>query len=109
LLAVTAESVTWERDDSSANPFGQKRVDRIGDWSYNKAMKTIAAAKFKEQCLKLLEEVGREGIVITKHGKPVARLVPINEPHSSMIGKFKGKVRVNGDLLSTGAVWDAQP
>mgnify|MGYP000371503078 CR=1 FL=1 len=40
-------------------------------------MRQIAAAKFKEQCLALLEDVDPEGIVITKHGKPYAALVPL--------------------------------
>ncbi|MBI2339923.1 MAG: type II toxin-antitoxin system Phd/YefM family antitoxin [Deltaproteobacteria bacterium] len=40
-------------------------------------MKKIAAAKFKEQCLSILNHVDPEGIVITKHGKPVAKLVPV--------------------------------
>jgi len=40
-------------------------------------MKTVPAAKFKEQCLALLDHVDPEGIIITKHGKPVAKLVPI--------------------------------
>ena len=40
-------------------------------------MKQIPAAKFKEQCLSLLDRVGEEGIVITKRGKPVAKLIPI--------------------------------
>ena len=41
-------------------------------------MKSVPAAKFKEQCLALLDQVDPEGIVITKHGKPVAKLVPIH-------------------------------
>ena len=40
-------------------------------------MKSVPAAKFKEQCLALLDHVDPEGIVITKHGKPVAKLVRI--------------------------------
>jgi prevent-host-death family protein len=39
-----------------------------------------AAAKFKEQCLKLLDEVDPEGILVTKRGKPVARLIPVERP-----------------------------
>jgi len=38
-------------------------------------MKRIAAAKFKERCLAILDRVDREGIIITKHGKPVATLL----------------------------------
>jgi prevent-host-death family protein len=71
-------------------------------------MKTIAAAKFKEQCLALLDRVGPDGIVITKHGKPVARLLPIRGAPASLIGSMKGKVRLLGDVLSTGVKWDAQ-
>jgi prevent-host-death family protein len=41
------------------------------------AMNTLGAAKFKQQCLAILDRLGPEGIVITKHGKPVAKLVPI--------------------------------
>lgn len=71
-------------------------------------MKTMAAAKFKEQCLKVLEEVGPEGILITKHGRPIARLMPVGEPHHTMIGRFKGKIKIHGDVLSTGVKWDAE-
>ena len=41
-------------------------------------MKTVPALKFKEQCLALLDHVDPEGILITKHGKPVAKLVPVH-------------------------------
>ena len=72
-------------------------------------MKTIGAAQFKEHCLALLDEVGPEGIVITKHGKPVAKLIPIEVESASLIGSLRGKLAIKGDLLSTGARWDAQP
>ena len=39
--------------------------------------KTMGASEFKEKCLAVLEEVGPEGVVITKHGKPVAKLIPV--------------------------------
>lgn len=71
-------------------------------------MKNIAAAKFKEQCLSLLDEVGPEGIVITKRGKPVAKLVPIAAESAELIGALKGKVRIIGDVFSTGVAWNAQ-
>lgn len=72
-----------------------------------KAMKTIASAKFKEQCLSLLDRVDSEGILITKHGKPVAKLMPIDTGSSHLIGSLKGKIRIKGDILSTGLTWDA--
>jgi len=71
-------------------------------------MKQIPAAKFKEQCLSLLDRVGPEGIVITKRGKPVAKLIPIRTEFASLIGLFKGKLKVKGNVLSTGLRWDAQ-
>jgi prevent-host-death family protein len=71
-------------------------------------MKRIAAAKFKERCLSLLDEVDQDGIVITKRGKPVAKLIPIGTESASLIGSLKGKVKIKGNVLSTGMRWDAQ-
>jgi len=72
-------------------------------------MKQIAAAKFKAQCLSLLDAVDADGIVITKHGKPVAKLIPIASDSASLIGSLAGKLEIAGDILSTGADWDAEP
>jgi len=72
-------------------------------------MKQVAAAKFKEQCLALLDEVDPDGIVITKRGKPVARLIPIGADSASLIDALAGKLRIKGDILSTGVRWNAQP
>ena len=71
-------------------------------------MKQIPAAKFKEQCLALLESVDPDGIVITKRGKPVAKLIPLGTDAASLIGSLRGKIRIKGDILSTGLEWDAQ-
>lgn len=71
-------------------------------------MKEIGAAKFKEQCLAILDQVDEDGIVITKRGKPVAKLIPIRADSASLIGSLKDKVRISGDVLSAGVGWDAQ-
>ena len=71
-------------------------------------MKQIAAAKFKERCLSILDRVDPDGIVITKRGKPVAKLIPIRTASAWLIGSLKGKLKIKGDILSTGARWDAQ-
>jgi prevent-host-death family protein len=71
-------------------------------------MKQIAAAKFKEQCLALLDEVDQEGIIITKRGRPVAKLIPIGAESGSLIGSLKGKLVIKGAILSTGIRWDDQ-
>jgi len=56
----------------------------------------------------LLDDVDPDGIVITKHGKPVAKLIPIGSDSRSLIGSLKSKVVIKGDILSTGLEWDAQ-
>lgn len=71
-------------------------------------MRKIGAAQFKERCLQILDEVDADGIVITKHGKPVARLVPIGCEGRALIGSLKGKIRIRGNILSTGRRWDAE-
>ncbi len=71
-------------------------------------MKKIPAAKFKEKCLAILDRVGPEGIVITKHGKPVAMLVPTRAESAGLIGSMKGKIKIKGNILCTGLKWDAQ-
>ncbi|HEY2830439.1 MAG TPA: type II toxin-antitoxin system Phd/YefM family antitoxin [Thermoanaerobaculia bacterium] len=70
-------------------------------------MKKVAAAKFKEQCLSILDHLEPEGVVITKHGKPVARLLPVEHASADLIGSLRGKTRVKGDVESTGVKWDA--
>jgi prevent-host-death family protein len=71
-------------------------------------VKTVPAARFKEKCLALLDQVDPEGIIITKHGKPVAKLVPIHTDSAKLIGSFRGKIKIKGNILSTGLRWDAE-
>jgi len=71
-------------------------------------MQKINASKFKEQCLALLENLDPEGIVITKHGRPVARLIPAGSDCAELIGSMKGKIEVHGDISSTGLKWNAE-
>jgi prevent-host-death family protein len=71
-------------------------------------MKSVPAAKFKAQCLAILDRVDADGIVITKHGKPVAKLIPIQADTAQLIGSFKGKIKIKGRILSTGVKWDAE-
>jgi antitoxin (DNA-binding transcriptional repressor) of toxin-antitoxin stability system len=71
-------------------------------------MKTIAAGKFKEQCLALLDRLDPEGLVVTKHGKPVATVRPIDRSSADLIGSLRGKIKVKGDISTTGVKWDAR-
>jgi prevent-host-death family protein len=83
-------------------------MDILDDQSYSMTMRQIAAAKFKEQCLGLLDGVDPDGIVITKRGKPVAKLIPFAADSASLIGSLSGKIEIKGDILSTGLDWDAK-
>jgi len=71
-------------------------------------MRQIAAAKFKEQCLALLEQVDSEGIIITKRGRPIAKLIPLGTDSAALIGSLRGKLKIRGDILSTRVKWDAE-
>jgi prevent-host-death family protein len=65
-------------------------------------MKTVPAAKFKANCLALMDKVQETGefVVITKHGKPVAKLVPAERERRNMWGDLAGTVKILGDIES---------
>ena len=71
-------------------------------------MKTIGATEFRERCLALLDRLDHDGLVITKRGKPVARLIPFEQQHSDLIGSLSHKIEVRDDIVSTGVEWDAE-
>lgn len=71
-------------------------------------MREIPAAKFKEQCLALLEQVDPDGIVITKRGKPIAKLIPLGTDSANLIGSLRGKLKIKGHLMTTGIKWNAE-
>ena len=70
-------------------------------------MKEIAAAKFKEQCLALLDQLDPDGLIVTKRGKPVARVVPYDSQGADLIGSLRHKLKIKGSLFTTGLHWNA--
>ncbi|HUF02180.1 MAG TPA: type II toxin-antitoxin system Phd/YefM family antitoxin [Gaiellaceae bacterium] len=72
-------------------------------------MRSIPAARFKAQCLKLLDEVAETGetIVVTKRGKPVAKVEPVEEP-PSLEGSVVYLVDDDELLFATGEAWDVE-
>lgn len=62
---------------------------------------SIGAGDFKAKCLKLLDDVASTGesLIITKHGKPVAKLVPL-PPEAELFGALAGSVRQENDIVS---------
>ena len=65
-------------------------------------MKKMAAGAFKANCLAVMDDVQakHETIVITKHGKPVAKLVPVEPQGDDIFGFLRGKVTITGDVVS---------
>ena len=71
----------------------------------------IPAAVFKAECLHLMDEVARTGrpVIITKHGKAVAQLMPIPVHPQSQFGYMRKTVKFFKEVISpVDVVWDAQ-
>lgn len=68
-------------------------------------MKTMAAGNFKAKCLAVIDEVHdrHEEVIITKRGKPMAKLIPIDqkaEKPDDFFGFMEGWAKITGDVLS---------
>ena len=65
-------------------------------------MKKIAAADFKAHCLTLMEDVRstRQPLIITKRGKLVAKLVPLDDAKDEFFDRLKGVIKIVGDIES---------
>ena len=65
---------------------------------------SIDLADFKLRCLEILEQLAAPGVIITKEGRPLARITPVaavnNEP---LIGSMKGQIAIHGDVFLTHA------
>lgn len=72
--------------------------------------RTVAAGEFKQHCLALLDQVAETGlaIVVTKRGRPVARVVPIETEASPLGGSIRILAENEDDLISTGESWYAE-
>lgn len=64
--------------------------------------RTMPAGRFKAQCLAVLDEVQekRQSIVITKRGKKVAKLVPVDACEDELLGSWKGRIDILDDIVS---------
>ena len=73
--------------------------------------RTMKASEFKSRCLKLMDEVADSGveIVITKYGRPVARLTSLQQRPSTLFGAGRDRMKILGDIISPIDVeWEAQ-
>jgi prevent-host-death family protein len=71
-------------------------------WPVEFGMKRITAEFLRKNCAAVIRDVymKRETIVVTKRGKPVAKLVPMEEVQDDIFGFLKGKARIVGDVVS---------
>ena len=61
---------------------------------------TVGASEFKAKCLGLLDEVATGStLIITKRGRPIAKVSPVSAPAKSLRGSWKGIVKIKGDLV----------
>jgi prevent-host-death family protein len=70
----------------------------------------VNVTNFKAKCLRYIDSVQRGGdiVVITRHGRPAAKLVPVDQgPETPWFGRARGTVREKGPLYDTGEAWDA--
>lgn len=65
------------------------------------SVRRVAAAEFKANCLRLMDEVAqqRRPLVITKRGRPVARVVPVEDQGTDLFGRMAGTIRICGDIV----------
>lgn len=66
-------------------------------------MKQMAAGQFKAKCLAIMDDVQHSGepVVITKHGKPVVKVMPVARKENEIFGYMAGKVKIVGDIIET--------
>jgi prevent-host-death family protein len=73
--------------------------------------KSISASDFKARCAQVIDEVskGSGSVVITKRGKPIAKLVPVEKKkRTTLFGFAPGCIKVHGDIVAPVEVeWDA--
>ena len=72
-------------------------------------MKRIGAAKFREQCLALLDQLDADGLIVTKYGKPIVRVVPYGVQEADLIGSLRHKIKITGNVLTPNLQSGANP
>ena len=76
----------------------------------DKDLPHVSAANFKTNCLRLMDEVAqrRMPLIITKRGKPIAKLVPLDDKPIDIFGRMAGTIKICGDIIEpTDEAWEA--
>lgn len=71
-------------------------------------MKIVSASELRRRGLAVLDDADPAGVLVTRRGKSVARLVPIAQPSPSLFGGLAEKIRIVGDVTTTGIEWEAE-
>ena len=68
---------------------------------------TVPISEFKAKCLRMVDEVAKRGntLVLTKHGRPIARVVPISTAQRTLRDSWKGLVKIKGDIVNFHDDW----
>lgn len=75
-------------------------------------MKKMPAGEFKSRCLAIMDAVQKtkESVLITKRGRPVAKLVPADDVPRAFLGRLEGLVKIVGDIespIEPAEAWEA--
>ena len=69
----------------------------------------MTATEFKAKCLNIFEHLEPGGIVVTKRGRAVAKVLPMNGgANDRLIGSMKGRIEIKGDIMGTGLNWNVE-
>jgi len=71
-------------------------------------MDTISVSEFQQRCLSLLDDLPADGLLLTRHGHAVARVVPVRQSCADLIGTVAVLPDTNDDLFTTGERWNAE-
>ena len=73
-------------------------------------VRTVGIRGLRPRLSRVVDEVSEhlDRYVITKRGKPVAKLIPLESDNARLIGSMKGKLLVRGKIFSTGIRWNAE-
>lgn len=81
-----------------------------GQMSRASPNRTMMASRFKAECLAVLDQVEQMkiSVTITKHGRPIARVVPLADEHRSTVGSVRLIAEDDAAYYSTQELWDAE-
>ncbi|MHB1313685.1 MAG: type II toxin-antitoxin system prevent-host-death family antitoxin [Gemmatimonadaceae bacterium] len=80
----------------------KRKIGRVSESHPGAYGRTVQASVFKATCLDLMDEVAesRVPVVVTKHGRPVVKVVPVDEVSMSPVGFLRGSIVRQGDIVA---------